>query len=210
MPYSTAMASMEEAVQNILNGGSQQIWALEHPSLFTMGSSTKDQDWCTTPSIPVHSINRGGRITYHGPGQRILYVMLDLKQYQQDLHLYTHMLQQWIIATLGLLGVQAETDPDHIGVWVNTPQGQKAKIAALGVHVRKWVTSHGVALNISPDLSYYQQIVPCGVQEHGVTSLKALGITITLTEIDALLQQTFPQVMKEKYGTNTEFIKNKR
>jgi lipoyl(octanoyl) transferase len=203
------MEFMDAAVGDIIAGGPQQVWALEHPSLFTVGSSAKDQDWCAKPSIPVYPINRGGRITYHGPGQRVLYLMLDLKQYKQDLHLYTHMLQQWIIKTLELVGIESTTDPDHIGVWVSLPTGQKAKIAAIGVHVRKWVTSHGVALNVSPDLSYYQQIVPCGVQEHGVTSLKALGIDLTLAEIDALLQKTFPQVMKETYGTDTKLIKNK-
>ena len=209
VPYPIALESMEAKAQDIIEGNPQEIWALEHPSLFTMGSSTKDQDWCTQPTIPVYPINRGGRITYHGPGQRVLYLMLDLKQYKQDLHLYTHMLQQWIIKTLDLLGVQATTDPEHIGVWVDTPHGQKAKIAAIGVRVRKWVTSHGVALNVSPDLSYYRQIVPCGVREHGVTSLKALGVDITLREIDALLQKTLPQVMKEIYGTDAELIKNK-
>ena len=209
VPYPIALESMEAKAQDIIEGNPQEIWALEHPSLFTAGSSTKDQDWCQKPTIPIYPINRGGRITYHGPGQRVLYLMLDLKQYKQDLHLYTHMLQQWMIKTLDLLGVQGTTDPEHIGVWVTMPHGQKAKIAAIGVHVRKWVTSHGIALNVSPDLTYYQQIVPCGVQEHGVTSLKALGIDITLREIDALLQKTLPQVMKEIYGTDTELIENK-
>lgn len=208
-PYSNALHKMEEAVKSIMEGGQQQIWALEHPSLFTAGSSSKPQDWYGSPTIPVHDVNRGGRITYHGPGQRILYVMMDLKRYKEDLHLYISMLQQWIIHTLELLEVKAMVDPDNIGVWVVDSKGCKAKIAAIGVHVRKWVTSHGIALNVSPELSYYEQIIPCGVKEFGVISLKELGIDISREEIDKLLQATFPMAMKDIYGTDTKLIKNK-
>ncbi len=188
--YPEALAFMENHVQKIKNGcANDLVWLLEHPPLFTMGVQSKPED-IKEAQLPIFPTGRGGQLTYHGPGQRVAYVMMDLKKYVCDIKRYIVFLEEWLIQTLALLSIGGERRPGRIGVWVVTPQGEK-KIAAVGVRVHQWITSHGISLNVSNDLAPYDSIVPCGLQGFGVTSLKDLGLAISLEEVDALLQKTF-------------------
>ena len=148
------------------------VWLLEHPPLYTAGTSARDEDLLEPQRLPVHRTGRGGRYTYHGPGQRIAYVMLDLRRRGQDVRCHVHQLEEWIIRTLARFDVRGERRDGRVGIWVARPAADEEKIAAIGVRVRQWVTYHGVALNIDPDLDHYRGIVPCGIAEHGVTSLR--------------------------------------
>ena len=181
----------------IAGNADEMVWLLEHPPLYTSGTSAKPSD-LIEQRFPVYETGRGGEFTYHGPGQRIGYVMLDLKKRERmDVRAYVKSLEQWIIATLAEFGVAAFTREGRIGVWVDKPKGGEAKIAALGIRVRKWVTFHGISINVNPDLSHYAGIVPCGIREYGVTSLKALGIDASMEEVDTALKQTSKNILND-------------
>lgn len=195
--YAQAVAEMEVRVADIRAGtADEMVWCLEHPPLYTAGSSAKTGDLLQA-QFPVHETGRGGQYTYHGPGQRIAYVMLDLKQRMQepDLRLYVQLLEKWLINTLGAFGVEAFTRDGRIGVWVDTPQGEK-KIAALGIRVRHWVSYHGIALNVNPNLSHYEGIIPCGIREFGVTSLWDMGIEASMEAVDKQLRHEFERLFR--------------
>jgi lipoyl(octanoyl) transferase len=192
--YAEAVDEMERRVAAIREGlAPELIWLLEHPSLYTAGTSARDEDLLQPQRFPVHRAGRGGRYTYHGPGQRVVYVMLDLARRGEDVRCYVHHLEEWGIRALARFGVSGERREGRVGIWVGSGLGE-AKIAAIGVRVRRWVTYHGMAINIDPDLDHYRGIVPCGIAEHGVTSLAALGIPASITEVDAALRATFDQV----------------
>ena len=194
--YEETAARMEAAAESIAAGeAGEQIWLLEHPPLYTAGTSAKPADLLDA-RFPVHKTGRGGQFTYHGPGQRVAYVMLDLKRRRPDVRAYVASLEAWLIDALGELGAEAGAREDRVGVWVKRPdKGPLAedKIAAIGVRVRRWVTFHGVALNVMPDLSHFSGIVPCGIAtaNYGVTSLKDLGLDVTMAQVDAALKRAF-------------------
>jgi lipoyl(octanoyl) transferase len=193
--YPEALAAMEERVEGIRAGtASELVWLLEHPPLYTAGTSARDEHLLMPHRLPVFRTGRGGQYTYHGPGQRVGYVMLDLQRRGPDLRAYIWRLEEWLIRTLACFGVQGERRAGRIGIWVVKPSGKEAKIGALGVRVRRWVTYHGVALNLDPDLEHFRGIVPCGISNFGVTSLADLGLTTTMQELDAALMATFEQV----------------
>ena len=194
VPYPEAVTAMEARAQAIADGmAGEQIWLLEHPPVYTAGTSANDADLLEA-RFPVFKTGRGGQYTYHGPGQRVGYVMLDLKQRKPDVRAYVHDLEQWLIETLASFNVKGERREGRVGIWVARGNGREDKIAALGVRIRRWVTFHGVALNIDPDLSHFSGIVPCGVSQHGVTSLADLGILVSTADIDVALQQAFHKV----------------
>lgn len=190
--YEDAQRWMENRVVALQKGeASECAWFLEHPPLYTLGTSGKDKDIFASATLPTFKTGRGGQVTYHGPGQRVVYLMLDLKTRRQDLHWYMATLEEWLIQTLGHFGVKGERRAGRIGIWVDK-EGYDCKIAALGVRVQKWVTSHGIALNVNPDLEAYKNIIPCGLSQYGVTSLADLGFSVTLPEVDEVLKTTFP------------------
>ena len=189
--YQSAMQQMDARVEAIIAGQSPGLlWLLEHPPLYTAGTSAAPQD-LLNPQFPVHYVGRGGQFTYHGPGQRVAYLMLDLKQLfapsAPDIRAYVQRLEQWLINSLAAVGVSGQIREGRVGVWVQHPTKGEAKIAALGIRVRKWVAFHGIALNIQPDLTHYAGIVPCGIRQFGVTSLVDMGINITMQEMDEIL-----------------------
>ena len=190
--YPQALARME-AVQTAIreDGARELIWLLEHPPLYTGGTSA-DPAELLSQQFPVYDTGRGGRYTYHGPGQRVGYVMLDLAKHCKDVRCYVHALEGWVIDTLARFDVEAFRAEGRIGIWCDTPDGQEAKIGAIGVRIRRWVTCHGFAVNISPDLSHFSGIVPCGISEYPVTSLADLGIEATLHDFDDALAATLP------------------
>jgi lipoyl(octanoyl) transferase len=169
------------------------VWLLEHPPLYTAGTSARAED-LVEPLFPVHRTGRGGQFTYHGPGQRVGYVMLDLRRRGLDLSSYVRRLEDWLIRTLAAFGVSGERRPGRVGIWIDEGGGRESKIGAIGVRVRHWVSYHGVSLNLDPDLGHYRGIIPCGIRAHGVTSLAALGLTATLPELDVALKQAFAEV----------------
>ncbi len=190
--YPEAVAWMENRVATIRDQGTREaVWLLEHPALYTAGTSASDAELLDAGRFPVFRSGRGGRFTYHGPGQRVAYVMLDLKARSVDVRRYVQALEAWIIASLGVLGVDSGRRPGRTGVWVAGDAGSEAKIAALGVRVRRWVSYHGVAINVAPELSHFDGIVPCGLSGFGVTSLQALGAGASLSDLDEALWQTF-------------------
>ena len=195
--YPEAVDEMERRVAAIREGTAPElVWLLEHPPLYTAGTSARDEELLDPRRLPVHRTGRGGRYTYHGPGQRIAYVMLDLRRRGQDVRCYVHQLEEWIIRTLARFGVRGERRDGRVGIWVVRPSGNEEKIAAIGVRVRRWVTYHGLALNVDPELEHYRGIVPCGIVEHGVTSLAELGIPATMDEVDTALRRTFAEVFE--------------
>ena len=190
--YEDAVSEMEARVAQIRAAGATElVWLLEHPPLYTAGASAKEGDLLDSEVFPVHRTGRGGQYTYHGPGQRVAYTMLDLQRRGADLHRFVRNLEQWLIDSLGEFGVTGERRAGRVGVWVSLGGEKEAKIAALGIRVRRWVTFHGVSLNVAPDLSHYDGIVACGVPEHGVTSLEALGVQVDMSEVDAVLKEKF-------------------
>ena len=198
VPYSQALAAMEERVAAIRAGtGRELVWLLEHPPLYTAGTSADAAELLPGNTLPVHRTGRGGRYTYHGPGQRIAYVMLDLQQRGADLHAYVAGLEDWAIAALARLGVEGERREGRVGVWIAGRDGSENKIAAIGVRVRRWVSFHGISINVAPDLAHYAGIVPCGIREHGVTSLLALGSSATMEDLDQALRATFDEAMPQ-------------
>ncbi len=200
VPYEQAVAAMEAHVAAIAAGEARErVWLVEHPPLYTAGTSARDEDLVEPDRFPVFRTGRGGQFTYHGPGQRVVYVMLDLQRRTPDLRRYVAALEAWLIATLDAFNIRGERREDRVGVWVRRPEkapdpsGEPAedKIAAIGIRVRRWVTFHGISLNVEPDLSHFSGIVPCGVRLHGVTSLVDLGIPVSMPEVDSVLRATF-------------------
>ncbi|SPU43425.1 Octanoyltransferase [Brevundimonas diminuta] len=196
--YAAAEAAMEARVAAIAAGEAEElVWLLEHPPLYTAGVSAKDDDLLAPDRFPVHRTGRGGQFTYHGPGQRVAYVMLDLNKRGKDVRGFVHGLEDWIIGALDRFGVEAGMREGRVGVWVERKGAgwsREDKIAAIGVKVRKWVSFHGISLNVEPDLDHFGGIVPCGITEHGVTSLVDLGVLATMDEADDALKSSFQQV----------------
>jgi lipoyl(octanoyl) transferase len=196
VPYETALATMEARVAAIAEGrAGELVWLLEHPPLYTAGTSAKDGDLIEA-RFPVYDAGRGGQFTYHGPGQRVVYLMLDLKRRGPDVRRFVTTLEEWIIRTLARFNVRGERREDRIGVWVARPErgvGREDKIAAIGVRIKRWVTLHGISLNVDPDLSHFSGIVPCGVGDarYGVTSLVDLGLPVTMRDVDVALRGEF-------------------
>ncbi|MGW8705462.1 lipoyl(octanoyl) transferase LipB [Brevundimonas sp. NPDC055814] len=196
--YPAAEAAMEARVAAIAAGEAEElVWLLEHPPLYTAGVSAKDDDLLAPDRFPVHRTGRGGQFTYHGPGQRVAYVMLDLNRRGKDVRGFVHGLEDWIIGALDRFGVEAGMREGRVGVWVERKGAgwsREDKIAAIGVKVRKWVSFHGISLNVEPDLDHFGGIVPCGITEHGVTSLVDLGVLATMDETDDALKSSFQRV----------------
>jgi lipoyl(octanoyl) transferase len=198
--YAEAVELMEKRAAAIATGTAPElVWLLEHPPLFTAGTGARGEDLAGTERFPVHTTGRGGRLTYHGPGQRVGYAMLDLKRRGADVRRYVLALEEWIIRALARLDVKGERRADRIGVWVKRPdkgEGFEDKIAALGIRVKRWVTLHGISLNVAPDLAHYAGILPCGVSEQkwGVTSLKDLGVEAGMGDVDAALRASFEEI----------------
>ncbi|MFN3745908.1 MAG: lipoyl(octanoyl) transferase LipB [Hyphomicrobiaceae bacterium] len=195
--YPEAVAFMEARAKAIADGeAGELVWLLEHPSLYTAGTSAKSADLVAPDRFPVYAAGRGGQYTYHGPGQRVAYVMLDVRRRGGDVRAFVHGLEAWLIDALAAFGVAGETRSDRVGVWVRRPErgpGVEDKIAAIGIRLRRWVSFHGVSLNVAPDLEHFSGIVPCGVRAHGVTSLADLGVAATMDEVDAALRAAFEQ-----------------
>ncbi len=200
VPYEEALAFMENRAAEISAGTANEcVWLLEHPPIYTAGTSANPQDLLTPDRFPVFETGRGGQYTYHGPGQRVGYVMLNLKERGPDVRGFVRNLEEWLIQTLAAFNIKGERRDDRVGVWVRRPElgpAKEDKIAAIGVRVRKWVTFHGVSLNVSPDLEHFSGIVPCGVSEHGVTSLEDLGQIISTAEIDMVMKQRFEEIFQ--------------
>ena len=195
IPYPEAVSYMENRARAIATGDAQeQIWLLEHPPLYSAGTSAKASDLVDPNRFDVFESGRGGQYTYHGPGQRVGYVMLDLRKRSRDVAAFIRGLEQWIIDTLAEFDVTAERRCGRVGVWVVLPDGNEAKIAAIGVRLKKWVSFHGISINVSPDLSHFGGIVPCGIQEHGVTSLEALGKDVDMSALDAAFKVSFERL----------------
>jgi lipoyl(octanoyl) transferase len=196
VPYDDALATMEQRAGAVASGTAPELaWLIEHPPLYTAGTSAKPTDLIEA-RFPVHQSGRGGQFTYHGPGQRVAYLMLDLRRRGADVRRYVATLEEWLIRTLAAFNIRGERREDRIGVWVRRPdkgEGSEDKIAAIGIRVKRWVSLHGVALNVEPDLSHFRGIVPCGVsgQRYGVTSLVDLGVPVTMPEVDMVLRREF-------------------
>jgi lipoyl(octanoyl) transferase len=210
-PYAAAIAAMQERVAAIRAGtASELVWLVEHPPLYTAGTSARPEELTDPTRFPTFDAGRGGQWTYHGPGQRTAYVMLDLSRAHgivpaRDVRCYVHGLEEWLIRALARLGVAGERRQGRIGIWVAAPAtGGEAKIAAIGVRVTRWVSWHGVALNVAPDLSHYGGIVPCGISDYGVTSLHALGIPITMDQADAALRAAWDEVFDAAPAPSTQ------
>lgn len=195
VPYPEAVRLMEERAAAIRAGAAGELaWLVEHPPLYTAGTSAVRADLLAPDRFPVYPTGRGGKHTYHGPGQRVAYLMLDLKGRGCDVRRYVRSLGHWVILSLARLGVEAVwRDGERLGVWVIGPDGAETKIAAIGVRLRQWVTLHGTAINVDPDLSHFAGIVPCGISGYGVTSLRALGVPAGLADLDAALRATFAE-----------------
>ena len=197
--YAQAVAAMEARAAAIVAGEAEElVWLIEHPPIYTAGVSARDTDLLQAERFPVHRTGRGGQFTYHGPGQRVAYVMLDLRARKRDVHAFVTALEDWVILALDQFGVRGEIRPGRVGVWVERRQAgapaREDKIAAIGVKIRKWVSFHGISLNVEPELDHFAGIVPCGIQEHGVTSLVDLGHPVTLDEADDALRLGFRQI----------------
>ena len=201
--YDASLEKMDKHVQKIINGeADEKIWLLEHPSLYTAGTSADKKDLVEPNRFPVFETKRGGQYTYHGPGQRVVYVMLDLNKREKDIKKFVENLETWIIHTLAEFNVVGQRRKGCVGIWVERPDKPKSinglieeeKIAAIGVRLRKWITFHGLSINVDPDLSHFQGIVPCGIKGHGVTSLIDLGLPVSMTDLDVALTKTFSKV----------------
>ncbi|MEH6403380.1 MAG: lipoyl(octanoyl) transferase LipB [Sneathiella sp.] len=197
VPYEEALAQMEARVAGIRDGSENElIWLLEHPPLYTAGTSADETDLVSPDRFPVYNAGRGGQYTYHGPGQRIAYVMLDLKKRGSDIRAFVQDLENWVIDVLAQYQIKGEKRDGRVGVWV-AKNGNEDKIAAIGVRVRKWVSFHGISINVEPDLSHYSGIVPCGISEFGVTSIVDQGIPLSLPEFDSELRASFERIFLE-------------
>src|SRR3984885_15091136 len=194
LPYPEAVDCMEQRAVAIAEGRAPElVWLVEHPPIYTAGTSAKDSDLIDA-RFPVFKTGRGGQFTYHGPGQRVGYVMLDLKRRKADVRAYVRDLEEWLIRTLAQFNVKGERREGRVGIWVARGRGREDKIAAIGVRVRRWVTFHGVSFNVDPDLSHFTGIVPCGIREHGVTSLADLGILVSMADVDVAMKKAFVEV----------------
>ena len=202
-PYEDALSAMENRAQAIAAGEAPEaIWLLEHPPLYTGGTSARVEDLTEPDRFPVYPTRRGGQYTYHGPGQRVAYVMLNVAARGRDVRCFVRQLENWVIATLDQFNLRGEIRPGRVGVWVQRPEkpaqpdGSPAedKIAAIGIRLRKWVSFHGISINVEPDLSHFGGIVPCGITNHGVTSLVDLGLPVTMDDVDLALRATFDEV----------------
>ena len=200
VPYAQALEQMELDVEAILAAQSQDIlWFLQHPPVYTAGTSARSNNLGNSINgIPLYLVGRGGQITYHGPGQVVVYVMMDLKRYRQDVRWFVETLEHWIINTLATFGVSAVQREGRTGLWVPVGDGYDEKIAAIGVRLRRWVTFHGVCVNVTNDLTPYQNIVPCGITHHGVTSLKALGYPVSAQDVVQALRQSFLTTLQDR------------
>jgi lipoyl(octanoyl) transferase len=202
-PYPDAVAEMEARAEGIRAGTADEaIWLVEHPPLYTAGTSARIEDLTDPDRFPVFSSKRGGQYTYHGPGQRVAYVMLDVGARGRDVRRFVHQIEDWVIATLAEFNVTGERREGRVGVWVVRPDKapnpdgspREDKIAAIGIRLRRWVSFHGLSINVEPDLGHFDGIVPCGIREHGVTSLVDLGLPVTMADVDVALKRTFPRV----------------
>ncbi|WP_281243765.1 lipoyl(octanoyl) transferase LipB [Tranquillimonas alkanivorans] len=205
VPYEQALERMEAIAKGIRAGTAPEtIWLLEHPPLYTAGTSARREDLTDPGRFPVHETRRGGQYTYHGPGQRVAYVMLDVAARGRDVRKFVHDMERWVIAALDRFNVTGEIREGRVGVWVARPDKppmpdgnpREDKIAAIGVRLRRWVSFHGLAINVEPDLSHFDGIVPCGIREHGVTSLVDLGLPVTMSDLDVALRQTFDEIFE--------------
>ena len=204
IPYEDAVAAMERRAALIAAGDAPEcVWLLEHPPLYTAGSSADVADLIAPNRFPVHETRRGGQYTYHGPGQRVGYVMLNLNNRQRDVRGFVSTLEEWIIATLNAFNIRGERREDRVGVWVKRPEkgiSSEDKIAALGIKIRKWVSYHGISINLDPDLEHFTGIVPCGINQHGVTSFHDLGQLASMNDLDLELRNSFEKL----FGTTTK------
>lgn len=197
--YDFALSEMEKRAVAIRAGEAQElVWFLEHPPLYTAGTSAKMDDLLDANRFPVYDAGRGGEYTYHGPGQRVVYVLLDLTKYGSDIRKYINTLEQWLIETLASFQIIGERRDDRIGVWVDKGMGQENKIAAIGVRVKKWVSYHGIAININPNLGHFGGIVPCGISQFGVTSFEDQGLPVTMEDVDTVLIEKFIKTFENR------------
>jgi lipoyl(octanoyl) transferase len=193
--YLSAVAFMEQRAVAIRQGEAPEtVWLLEHPPLYTAGTSARPGDLLDPDRFPIYRAGRGGQYTYHGPGQRVAYVMLDVARRGADVRCFVHDLEEWLIRVVGRFGLNGERRNGRVGIWIDRGQGREEKIAAIGIRLRRWVSFHGVALNVCPDLSHFAGIVPCGLRQYGVTSLAALGCRATMNEVDAAFRAEFDAV----------------
>jgi lipoyl(octanoyl) transferase len=196
--YEAAVRRMETLADLIASNDAQEcVWLLEHPPLYTAGTGAKPHDLLDPGMFPVYKTGRGGQYTYHGPGQRVIYVMLNLKRRKPDVRTYVHLLERWIIESLAAFQIEGETHADRVGVWVNRQElnlSRDDKIAAIGIRVRRWVSFHGISINVNPDLKHFSGIVPCGISNHGVTSLADLGVHAKMNEVDDVLRDRFEKL----------------
>lgn len=211
--YQQTLAEMEARVEAISAGTAPEaIWLLEHPPLYTAGTSAQARDLTDPDRFPVYPAGRGGQYTYHGPGQRVIYVMLDAGKRGRDVRCFVRALEAWVIAALAEFNVKGEIRQGRVGVWVQRPDKPRQidgslaedKIAAIGIKLRRWVSYHGISINLEPDLSHFSGIVPCGIREHGVTSLVDLGLPVTMQDLDAALMKSFSEVISAHPGTSRD------
>ena len=201
VPYQSSVEAMEQRVAAIRTGAARElVWLLEHPAIYTRGSSANEDELLRTPRFPVFDTGRGGRYTYHGPGQRVIYVMLDLTRHGSDVRSYINKLEQWLIDTLSEFDINAERRLGRVGIWISGRDGRDLKIGAIGVRVRRWISFHGASLNVAPDLEHYDDIVPCGVWDQGITSITSLGMKLTMSDVDSALRYNF----EKHFGTTLE------
>lgn len=198
VPYQAALDAMNARAAAIRDAGAPQlIWLLEHPPLYTSGTSARREDLLSPDRFPVHETGRGGQFTYHGPGQRIAYVMLDMRQHGGDVRGLVCNIERWVIGALAAFNVKGERREGRVGIWVRRPEkgdGKEDKIAAIGLRVSRWITTHGLSFNVEPDLTHYGGIVPCGISEHGVTSLADLGLPVSTSDADIALKAAFEEI----------------
>jgi lipoyl(octanoyl) transferase len=210
VPYPEALSAMRERAAAIAAGEADEVvWLLEHPSLYTAGTSARREDLLEPGRLPVFEAGRGGQLTYHGPGQRVAYVMLDLRQRGRDVRCFVQGLERWIVAALDCFNIKGELRDGRIGVWVRRPEkgaGREDKIAAIGVRVSRWVSFHGIALNVAPDLRHFGGIVPCGITDQGVTSLEDLGHLVAMPEVDLALRGAFEHVFGSTFSAARETL----
>ncbi len=207
VPYEEAVSFMEDRAAAIAAGAAEEcVWLLEHPPLYTAGTSARREDLTDPDRFPVHQTKRGGQFTYHGPGQRVVYVMLDVGKRGRDVRCFVQGLERWVIATLGEFGLTGHIREGRVGVWIERPDRPRIasgamaedKIAAIGIRLRKWVSFHGISINVEPELDHFDGIVPCGITEYGVTSLVDLGLPVTMDDLDVALRHQFGEVMERK------------
>lgn len=190
--YSDAIAFMEKRIAQIHKSqATEMVWLLEHPPIYTAGTSAASHELINSDNLPVYVTGRGGKYTYHGPGQRVVYLMLDLKNRGQDIRKYVANLENWLIASLAEIGLSSTKKEGKVGIWTKSINNEDVKIAALGIRVRKWVAYHGVAINVKPNINHYKGIIPCGISEFGVTSLQELGYNLSLEDLDLILKEKF-------------------